>query len=213
MTAARFSQNSDPPNHRTAVWSRCSDDDAPTLFQTIDKEGHSQMTLENLHDLMIHELKDLYSAEKQLLKALPKMVKAANDGDLRKALTRHLEETREHVDRLEQAFNHLDVSTRGAKCEAMAGLIEEGEKLMKEDAAPAVMDAGLICAAQRVEHYEIAGYGCAHAFADLMNHREVARLLKQTLEEESNANETLTAIAEQRVNQQALEAESAEIEA
>ena len=171
------------------------------------------MSLDNLHDLMIHELKDLYSAEKMLLKALPKMAKTATDVDLRKAFTKHLDETRGHVERLEQVFTQLDASPRGSKCDAMVGLIEEGEKMMKEDAPPEVMDAGLICAAQRIEHYEIAGYGCAHAFAELMDHREVARLLKQTMEEESNANEGLTAIAEQRVNQQALDAEAEEVEA
>lgn len=170
------------------------------------------MSLENLHDLFIHELKDLYSAEKQLLKALPKMAKAATDETLSGAFKSHLEETQGHVDRLERIFELLEASPRGSKCDAMEGLIKEGDKMMKEDASPEVMDAGLICAAQRVEHYEIAAYGCAHAFAVKMNHRDIAQMLEQTLDEESAADEKLTEIAENSVNDKAMEASAEEVE-
>jgi ferritin-like metal-binding protein YciE len=162
------------------------------------------MKLENLHDLLVHELKDLYSAEKQLTRALPKMAKAACSAQLKEAFTNHLAETEEHVSRLERIFETLDVSTRGAKCPAMEGLIKEGSETMKVDMDEAVMDAALIAAAQRVEHYEIAAYGCARAFADQLGENDISGILQQTLDEESAANESLTDIAENEVNQQAM---------
>ena len=121
------------------------------------------MKLKDLHSLFVHELKDLYSAEKQLVKALPEMAEAATNEDLRSAFEQHLEETETHIQRLEEVFGTLNVSPRGAKCLAMEGLVAEGSKLLEEDAEPHVLDAALICAAQRVEHYEIAGYGCVRA--------------------------------------------------
>jgi ferritin-like metal-binding protein YciE len=162
--------------------------------------------MKTLRDLLVHELKDLYSAEKQLTKALPKMAKAASHSELKDAFTNHLDETNRHVERLEQAFDLLDVSNRGAKCEAMVGLIAEGEKIIKADGDPAVLDAGLISAAQRVEHYEMAGYGCARTFAQLLGESAIAALLQQTLDEESAADETLTSVATSGINQEALHA-------
>jgi ferritin-like metal-binding protein YciE len=161
------------------------------------------MALKTLEDLFIHELKDLYSAEKQLVKALPKMAKASTSEKLRAGFEEHLAQTEEHVARLEQIFEQLGKAARAPKCEAMAGLIEEGQKLMEEEAEPAVMDAGLIAAAQRVEHYEIAGYGTARTFARQLGHREAAKVLQQTLEEESETNEKLTELAESEINLQA----------
>src|SRR4051794_36052198 len=138
------------------------------------------MKLDSLHDLLVSELKDLYSAENQLVKALPKMAKAASSAELRDAFTQHLEVTRGQVERLEQVFAELDVSPRGKKCKAMEGLIEEGKELLEEDADPAVLDAALIAAAQRVEHYEIAGYGCVRTFAEHLGYDKVVRLLEET---------------------------------
>ena len=153
------------------------------------------MKLETLRDLFVDELKDLYSAEHQLLKALPKMAKAASAAELKRAFESHLKETKGQVARLEQVFASLDVRPRGKKCKAMEGLVEEGAELMEEDADADVMDAGLIAAAQRVEHYEMAGYGTARAFAEHLGNAKVARLLQQTLDEESAADEKLSAIS------------------
>ena len=161
------------------------------------------MELESLHELYIDELKDLYDAEKQLTKALPKMAKAASDRDLVKAFTKHEKQTRGHVERLERIFNDLGKSPRGKKCVGMAGLIEEGEELIKEKPDPDVLDAGLISKAQHVEHYEIAGYGTVKAWAEKMGHEEHVRLLEQTLEEEKEADESLTELAEQSINVEA----------
>ncbi len=154
------------------------------------------MNLETLRDLYIDELKDLYSAEHQLLKALPKMAKAASSTDLKRAFESHLKETRVHVDRLEQAFAGLDSSPKGKKCKAMEALIEEGAEWMEEDADADVMDAGLIAAAQRVEHYEIAGYGCVRTYAQLLGETKAATLLQKTLDEEGATDKKLTQIAE-----------------
>ena len=170
------------------------------------------MSLATLDDLLVHELKDLYSAEKMLLKALPKMAKAAADPDLKNAFQSHLEETRGHVERLDRIVQILGVSPRGSKCEAMEGLIKEGEELLEEDAPPEVLDAGLIAAAQRVEHYEMAGYGCARAFALQLGQDDVAAILQETLDEESAANEKLTSVAEQSVNPAAMDAADQEQE-
>ncbi len=156
-----------------------------------------------LEDLYMDLLKDLYSAEKQLVKALPKMAKAAQSTDLRKAFEEHLGQTEEHVERIERIFSELEGSPRGKKCVGMEGLVEEGNELLKEDVEPDVLDAGLIAAAQKVEHYEIASYGTARAWAERMGHNSAARLLQQTLDEESTANEKLTQIAESHVNMEA----------
>jgi len=162
------------------------------------------MSNESLKKLYVDELKDLYSAEKQLTKALPRMAKAATNDSLREAFEQHLQETEGHVERLEQIFNQLSMNGRGAKCKAMEGLIEEGEESIKEDMEDDVRDAALICAAQRVEHYEIAAYGCARTFAQQLGNDEAARLLKQTLDEEAAADKKLTQIATEDVNQAAL---------
>ncbi|MEP7381990.1 MAG: ferritin-like domain-containing protein [Gemmatimonadota bacterium] len=154
------------------------------------------MPIATLHDLMVHELKDLYSAERQLVKALPNMAKAATSDELREALADHLEQTKEHVARLEQAFTTLGISGGGVTCRGMQGLIEEGESMLDEDIDPEVLDAGIIAAAQRVEHYEIAAYGAACAFARSMQHEEIVELLEQTLDEEKEADELLTSLAE-----------------
>lgn len=158
------------------------------------------MKLTNLEDLFVDELKDLYSAENQILKALPKMVKAASHPELQQAFQQHLEQTREHVARLEKIFDKLDASPRGKKCKAMEGLIEEGKEIMDEDAEPSVLDAALIGAAQRVEHYEIAGYGCVRTYARLLGDEQSANLLQQTLDEEGETDKKLTQLAESVIN-------------
>lgn len=162
------------------------------------------MTLSTLHDLYVDELKDLYNAEHQLLKALPKMAKAASDPQLAEAFTAHLAETKGQVDRLETIFKELDASPKGRKCKAMEGLLEEGKELMAEDADPTVMDAALITAAQRVEHYEMAGYGCVRTFARLLGYEEAADLLQETLDEEGAADKKLTKLAETVINVEAV---------
>lgn len=153
-----------------------------------------------LEDLYIDLLKDLYSAEKQLVKALPKLAKNAQAPDLQKAFQDHLRQTEGQVERIERIFSEQGGSPRGKKCVGMEGLIEEGNELLQEDVDPDVLDAGLIAAAQKVEHYEIAGYGTARAWAQRLGYDNAARLLQQTLEEESMANEKLTQIAESHVN-------------
>jgi len=162
------------------------------------------MKLETLHDLYVDELKDLYSAEHQLLKALPKMAKAAASPDLAKAFTAHLEETKGQVDRLDKIFKKLEVSPRGKTCKAMEGLLAEGKEVMSEDADPTVMDAALIAAAQRVEHYEMAGYGCVRTFARLLGYEQAADLLQATLNEEGAADKKLTKLAETVINVEAV---------
>src|SRR3954465_14162100 len=151
----------------------------------------SGMGLETLYDLYLHELKDLYSAEQQLIKALPKMSKAATNRQLSAGFNQHLQQTKEHARRLEQIFERLEESSRGPKCEGMEGLIAEGDKMAKEDAEDEVRDAGLIAAAQRVEHYEIAGYGCARTYAQLLNDKKSARLLDTTIQEEGDTDKKL----------------------
>lgn len=160
--------------------------------------------LKTLEDFFIEELKDLYSAEKQILKALPKMVKAASSEDLKDAFQNHLKETENQVQRLEKISKKIGKTLSGKKCKAMEGLLEEGKELMEEDAEPAVMDAALIAAAQKVEHYEMASYGCARTYAKLLNERDIQELLQETLDEEGNADKTLTEIAES-INVEALE--------
>jgi len=159
------------------------------------------MAMETLHDLFVIELKDLYSAEHQLIKALPKMAKAADNLQLRDAFAMHLNQTEEHARRIEEIFSAgLNGSPRGRKCAAMEGLVEEGKQVLDEGGAPDVVDAALIGAAQRVEHYEIAGYGTARAHAQQLGYANAARLLQLTLSEESAANEKLNQIAEASVN-------------
>ena len=162
------------------------------------------MKLKTLHDLYVEELKDLYSAEHQILKALPKMATAASDAQLAKAFTDHLAQTEEQVARLDKIFTKLDVSPRGKTCKAMKGLLEEGKEILDEDADPAVKDAALIAAAQRVEHYEMAGYGCVRTFARLLGEDEAADLLQETLDEEGAADEALTTLAETVINAEAV---------
>jgi len=153
------------------------------------------MKLETLRELLIEELKDLYSAETQITKALPKLVKASSSPELQQAFEHHLEETQNHVTRLEQIFDQLNESPKGKICEGMKGLLKEGEERMGEDGDADVLDAGIIADAQRVEHYEIAAYGSARTYAELLGEREAVRLLSQTLEEEKAADTKLTQVA------------------
>ena len=161
------------------------------------------MKLNSLNDLLHHELKDLYSAENQLVKALPKMAKAATNADLKAGFEEHLEQTKGHVKRLDQIGEQLGIKLTGHKCKAMEGLIEEGAELIDEDAEDSVRDAGLIGAAQRVEHYEMAGYGTARALAEKLGHEDIAEILGETLEEERATDAKLTELAESAVNVEA----------
>jgi ferritin-like metal-binding protein YciE len=161
------------------------------------------MKLESIENLFLHEIKDLLSAEKQLVKALPKMAKGASSQALREGIEDHLEQTKRHVERLEKVFKLLDKSPRAEHCRGMEGLIEEGSDLLEEDGEPHVKDAALIAAAQRVEHYEISGYGTARTLAELLGLDEAATLLQQTLEEEKETDEKLTELATSEVNVQA----------
>ena len=153
------------------------------------------MKLNSLNDVLTDQLADLYSAERQLVEALPKVAGAASSTELRDAIEEHLEETRGHVRRLEQAFGELGISPPSEECEAMKGLIAEGEKVIKAEGDPSAKDAALIAAAQRVEHYEIAGYGTVRTLARELGHKDTADLLGETLDEESQADELLTKIA------------------
>ena len=158
-----------------------------------------------LHDAFIDELRDAYDAEKQLTKALPKLAKAASSSELRSAFEKHLEETRGHVTRLEQVFESIDEPARPKHCEGIAGIVEEGKSIMEEEFDDATMDACLIAAGQRAEHYEMAAYGTLVAWARAMGHVEAADLLQQTLNEEKAADRKLTALAEDGINQDAAE--------
>ena len=162
------------------------------------------MSLETLHDLYVDELKDLCNAENQILKALPKMAKAASHPKLAAGFTDHLAETKVHVERLETIFKQLGESPTGKKCKAMEGLLAEGQDLMAEDADPMVLDAALIAAAQRVEHYEMAGYGCVRTFARLLGEEQAADLLQETLDEEGATDRKLTKLAESVINAEAV---------
>ena len=161
------------------------------------------MELDTLKDLYVDEIKDLYSAEKQLIRALPKMAKAATDKQLQQAFRTHLRQTAEHAVRLEQICKDLGVSPRGKKCVGMEGLIEEGSELIKESPNPDVLDAGLISKAQRVEHYEMAGYGTVRTYARQLGFESHAELLQQTLNEEGQTDNLLTALAESGINVEA----------
>lgn len=159
--------------------------------------------LKNLNDLLEHQLKDLYSAETQILKALPKMANKATDPKLKQAFNTHLEETQEQKERLVKACELLGIKPEGETCKAIEGLIKEASSFMEEDAEDAVMDAGLIAEAQRVEHYEISGYGTAHRYARQLGHKEVADLLAKTLEEEKDTDEKLNDLAIEKINVEA----------
>jgi len=161
------------------------------------------MHLKTLKDLYIEEIKDLYSAERQLVKALPKMAKAANAPELQQAFRTHLKQTTEHAGRLEQICRELGVSPRGKKCVGMEGLIEEGSELIEEDPDPDVLDAGLISKAQHVEHYEMAGYGTVRTYARQLGLESQAQLLQQTLNEEGETDHLLTELAESGINLEA----------
>jgi ferritin-like metal-binding protein YciE len=162
------------------------------------------MKLNTLQKLYTDELRDLYNAENQLLKALPKMAKAASSEELKEAFEKHLEQTKGHVERLEQVFEELGEKPKGKTCRAMKGLIEEGSEILEEDGEESVLDAGIIVAAQKVEHYEIAGYGSVRTFAHLLGKDKSAELLQTTLDEESETNEILNKLAESVVNPEAL---------
>ena len=159
--------------------------------------------LSSLDDLLVHELQDIYHAEGQILKALPKMAKAATSDELRQAFEEHRLQTQGQVDRLEQVFKLLGLPAKGKKCEGMAGLLEEGRKTMEQDAEPTVRDAALIAAAQKVEHYEIAAYGCVCTYAEMLGYDQVHELLGQNLDEEETTDQRLTALAESVINPEA----------
>jgi ferritin-like metal-binding protein YciE len=158
------------------------------------------MELQTLKDLYIHELKDLSSAERQLLKALPKMAKAASNKGLVAGFQEHLEQTKEHAHRLEQILSSHEETPRGPKCKGMEGIVAEGAEMIEEEADDEVKDAGLIAAAQRVEHYEMAGYGTARTYAELLGDKEGAKLLALTLEEEKQTDQKLSQLAKSTVN-------------
>jgi len=161
------------------------------------------MNIDSLHRLYVHQLKDLYNAETQLTKALPKMAENASNGELKAAFTDHLKETRHQIERLEKIFSGLDFAPRGERCAAMEGLLEEGKEAMEDPEDGAVRDAAMIAAAQRVEHYEMAGYGTVVAYARQLGRKEDARILDEILDEEKAADEKLNAIALRVVNPKA----------
>ena len=158
------------------------------------------MELNTLKDLYIHELKDLYSAEKQIIRALPKMIKAASNEQLAAGFKLHLEETKEQAARLEKILESHKQTTRGPKCKGMEGVLAEGEEMIEEEADDEVRDAGLIAAAQRVEHYEMAGYGCARTYAEMLGDKQGAQLLQTTLQEEEDTDKKLTKLAKSVIN-------------
>jgi ferritin-like metal-binding protein YciE len=161
------------------------------------------MSLDSLQALFIEEVKDIYNGEKQILKALPRMVKAAESAELKQAFTKHLKETEGQVARLERILQDLGQAVRGKQCKGMAGIIEEGKEKLEEEGEGSVLDAALIAAAQKVEHYEIATYGCLRTYAQLLGHSEAARLLEQTLAEEEAADKKLTQLGESGINEAA----------
>jgi ferritin-like metal-binding protein YciE len=179
--------------------------------QVLILTGEILMEMNRLKHLYIEELKDIYSAENQMLKALPKLAKAATSEDLRAGFEGHLEQTKEHVARLETIFKGLGENPKGKKCKGMEGLIAEGAEMIDEDPAPEELDAGLISAAQRVEHYEIAAYGCVSTYAKLLGEEEAVSLLRQTLEEEKETDQKLTQLAES-INLEAADSSSEDSE-
>jgi ferritin-like metal-binding protein YciE len=169
---------------------------ASTAFQTVNHlHGVSEMSINNLHDLFEHELRDVLDAERQLTKALPKMSKAATNEELKAAFDDHLSATEVHVERLESIFGMLDKSPRGKHCAGMEGLIKEGSELIEKEEPGPALDAALICAAQKVEHYEIAAYGSLATYAELLGMDDAKELLGTTLDEEKETDETLTGLA------------------
>lgn len=164
------------------------------------------MKLDTLKKLYIDQIKDLHNAEKQLLNALPQVVGAATNPNLKKALESHLKETQTHVERLEKICKDTDFEPTGEKCEAMSGLIQEAKGILGEDSDPRVLDAALICAAQKIEHYEIGSYGCLRAYARLLGDNAAAQAIEKTLKEEQAADANLTELAEQSINQLAMAA-------
>jgi ferritin-like metal-binding protein YciE len=168
--------------------------------------------MESLEGLLQDELKDIYDAEKQLTKALPKMAKKATNDELRQAFEEHLQQTEQHIERLDQVFEQLDMPARGKKCEGMRGLIAEGQEMMSEAEDDATRDAVMIASAQKVEHYEIASYGSVRTWANLLGKSKVAALLEETLDEEKEADQRLTSIAESIVNPEAARGEQDEEE-
>jgi len=177
------------------------------LRNRINTQGETTMAeAGTLHDAFIDELRDAYDAEKQLTKALPKLAKSASNPKLREAFETHLRETQGHIERLEQVFESLDERARGKHCEGIAGIIEEGKTTMDEDFDETTMDACLIAAGQRAEHYEMAAYGTLVAWAQAMGHTDAARLLQQTLDEEKAADKKLSSLAEGGINQSAADA-------
>lgn len=168
--------------------------------------------LNTLSDIFEDELRDIYDAEKQIVKALPKIIKAVSNEALQRALSSHLEETRGHVDRLEQVFESLDLKPKGKHCAGMAGILEEGSMLLKEDGEDAVLDAAFIAGCQRVEHYEITAYGSLMAWAKLLGHGDALSLLKANEQEEKAADAKLSKLAESTINAEALHAGVAEAE-
>jgi ferritin-like metal-binding protein YciE len=171
---------------------------------TRNRKEKGNMNLDTLKELYVNELRDLYNAEGQLIKALPKMAKGASSDDLKEAFEKHLEQTKGHMERLEQVFEELGEKPKGKTCQAMKGLIEEGSDVLDADGDDSVLDAAIIVAAQKVEHYEIASYGSVRTFAQLLGQDKSAELLQQTLDEESEANELLNKLAEDIVNPEAL---------
>ena len=163
------------------------------------------MPVATIQDMFLNELQDIYHAEKQLVRALPKMAKAASSSELKHAFESHLEETKGQVERLEQVFQHLDKRSRGKRCEAMEGLVEEAKEQMDEIKDPAILDCALVIAAQKVEHYEIADYGSLRALAEGLGHKEIADLLGQTLAEEKATDEKLNKLAIGSVNKKAMQ--------
>lgn len=161
------------------------------------------MSLDSLEKLFLEELKDVYNAEKQILKSLPRMAKAAESPQLGQAFTQHLKETEGQVQRLERIFKELGQAARGKKCKGMEGLLEEGKEVLEEEGEPAVIDAALIASAQRVEHYEIAAYGCLRTYAQLLGYSQAEQLLQQTLAEEEAADEKLTQLGKSGINEAA----------
>jgi ferritin-like metal-binding protein YciE len=159
--------------------------------------------LKSLDDLLVHELQDIYHAEGQITKALPKMIKAANHPELRAAFEEHLQQTEGQIERLDRVFELLGIPAKGKKCEGMAGIIAEGQKTLEENASPDVLDAALIAAAQKVEHYEIASYGCVATYAEMLGYDQVHELLGQNLDEEESTDERLSDLAESVINVEA----------
>jgi ferritin-like metal-binding protein YciE len=206
---------------RIAKWvvkpQRKDDEDTPTrslacvsfqrarLMRAEKREQRKEMMkLDTLRKLFLNELQDIYHAEGQLLKALPKMAKGASSEELKKAFENHLKETEGHVERLEEVFELLGEKAKGKVCHGMKGLIEEGSEILKEDGEESVLDAGIIVAAQKVEHYEIASYGSVRTFAELLGQDDAVQLLQATLDEESAANDLLNNLAQEIVNPEAL---------